>query len=231
MAGPITSGSVTRLVLVRHGESNATVNRVIGGPRTCSGLSDLGREQAARLRDRWATSTEFEADVLMASQYPRAIETAEIIAPSLRGLTVVRDEGFGEHDPGPDCDGLTYKDFLARYEIGPDAWDSGDPFATTFPGGETVASFQFRVGSAVRRTLDMYEGKTVVIACHGGVVDAVLRLALKSPGMGAFQIHTLNTSITELLLVKPNVWRLIRYNDTAHLAGLPANTNPPYTEA
>ena len=231
LVGPITSGSVTRLVLVRHGESNATVNRVIGGPRTCTGLSDLGRQQAARLRDRWAASTEFEADVLMSSQYPRAIETAEIVAPSLRGLTVVRDEGFGEHDPGPDCDGLTYKDFLARYEIGPDAWYSVYPFASTFPGGETVASFQFRVGSAVRRTLDMYEGKTVVIACHGGVVDAVLRLALKAPGMGAFQIHTLNTSITELLLVKPNVWRLIRYNDTAHLAGLPANTNPPYTEA
>lgn len=221
---------MTRLVLVRHGESNVTVDRVIGGPRTCSGLSALGRQQADRLRERWATNSEFEADVLLASQYPRAIETAEIVAPSLGNLTVVRDDGFGEHDPGPECDGLSYKEYMDRYDIGPEAWDSGDPFATTFPGGETVAAFQYRVGSAVRRTLDMYEGKTVVVACHGGVVDAILRLALKAPGMGAFQIHTLNTSITELMLVKPNVWRLIRYNDTAHLAGLPASTNPPYVD-
>ncbi|MEQ1700271.1 MAG: histidine phosphatase family protein [Ilumatobacteraceae bacterium] len=230
MRRPVGSADVTRLVLVRHGESIVTVNRVIGGHRTCSGLSPLGRQQAERLRDRWAANTEFETDVLLASHYPRAIETAEIVAPSLGGLSVVRDDGFGEHDPGPDCDGLSYKEYMERYDIGPEAWDSGDPFATTFPGGETVASFQYRVGSAVRRTVDMYEGKTIVIACHGGVVDAVLRLALKAPGMGAFQIHTLNTSITELLLVKPNTWRLIRYNDTAHLAGLPASTNPPYVE-
>ncbi|MBK8332829.1 MAG: histidine phosphatase family protein [Acidimicrobiaceae bacterium] len=218
---------MTRLVLVRHGESIVTVNRVIGGPRTCSGLSPLGREQADRLRARWVANPEFEADVLLASQYPRAIETAEIVASSLGGLAVSIDDGFGEHDPGPECDGLTYKEYMERYDIGPEAWDSGDPFATTFPGGETVASFQFRVGSAVRRTLDHHAGKTVVVACHGGVVDAVLRLALRAPGMGSFQIHTLNTSITELQLVKPNVWRLNRYNDTAHLAGLPANTNPP----
>lgn len=221
---------MTRLVLVRHGESTVTVNRVIGGPRTCNGLSALGRQQAERLRDRWAASQEFTADVLLASQYPRAIETAEIIAPSLGNLSVIRDDGFGEHDPGPDCDGLTYKEFMDRYELGPDAWDTHDPFATTFPGGETVAAFQFRVGSAMRRTLDMYEGKTIVVACHGGVVDAVLRLALRAPGMGAFQIHTLNTSITELQLVKPSLWRLNRYNDTAHLAGLAASTNPPYVD-
>ena len=168
--------------------------------------------------------------MLLASQYPRAMETAEIIAPALRGLTVVLEDGFGEHDPGPECDGLTYKEFTERSDLGVDAWDAGDPFATTFPGGETVAAFQFRVGSALRRMLDMYEGQTVVIACHGGVVDSVLRLALKAPGMGVFQIHTLNTSITELELIKPNLWRLNRYNDTAHLAGLPVSTNPPYVD-
>lgn len=221
---------MTRLVFVRHGESAVTVNRVLGGPRTCSGLSSLGRQQAERLRDRWTTTEEFTAGVLLTSQYPRAIETAEIIAPSLGNLSIVRDDGFGEHDPGPECDGLTYKEFMERSDVGMEAWDAGDPFATTFPGGETVAAFQYRVGSAIRRTLDIYEGQTIVIACHGGVVDSALRFALKAPSMGVFQIHTLNTSITELELIKPNLWRLNRYNDTAHLAGLPASTNPPYVD-
>jgi len=206
------------------------VNRVLGGPRTCSGLSSLGRQQAERLRDRWTTTEEFTAGVLLTSQYPRAIETAEIIAPSLGNLSIVRDDGFGEHDPGPECDGLTYKEFMERSDVGMEAWDAGDPFATTFPGGETVAAFQYRVGSAIRRTLDIYEGQTIVIACHGGVVDSALRFALKAPSMGVFQIHTLNTSITELELIKPNLWRLNRYNDTAHLAGLPASTKPPYVD-
>jgi probable phosphoglycerate mutase len=78
----------------------------------------------------------------------------------------------------------------------------------------------------VQRTLAVHEGLTVVVACHGGVIDAVLRLALKAPAMGAFEIHTVNTSITELLLVKRTTWRLVRYNDSAHLAGLPAHTSP-----
>jgi probable phosphoglycerate mutase len=210
-------------VLVRHGESKTTVARVIGGHRTCSGLSDLGRQQVERLRDRLAAGNEISADVLISSHYSRARETAEIIAPALGGLDVIEDDGFGEHDPGPDCDGMGYDEYLARYGAG---WWQGDPFATSFPGGETIAAFQFRVGQAIRRTVDTYHDQTVVVACHGGVVDAALRLALKAPPTGGFEIQTLNTSLTELQLVKDNMWRLIRYNDTGHLVGLPPQTVP-----
>ncbi|MGZ4765512.1 MAG: histidine phosphatase family protein [Ilumatobacteraceae bacterium] len=218
---------MTRLVLVRHGESKTTVARVIGGPRTCSGLSELGRQQAERLRDRWATSGEVVADVLISSQYARARETAEIVAPSVGDLPVIEDPGFGEHDPGPDCDGMSFDEYIERYGAG---WWEGDPFGTSFPGGETVAAFQFRVGRAIRRTIDAYADKTVVVVCHGGVVDAALRLALKSPPTGGFEIHTLNTSITEIHLIKDNLWRLIRYNDVGHLLGLPSHTTPLPTD-
>ena len=43
----------TRLVLVRHGESKVTVRRVIGGYRTCDGLSPLGFEQARGSPPDW----------------------------------------------------------------------------------------------------------------------------------------------------------------------------------
>jgi len=218
---------MTRLVLVRHGESQVTVASVVGGPQSCTGLSPLGRLQAQRLCERWATAPELYVDVLVASQYARARETAEIIAPAIGGLPVVCEAGFGEHDPGPECDGLTYKELLARHPGIVNGWDSQDPFATTFPGGETIAAFQYRVGSAVRRLVEAHEGKTVVVACHGGVIEAVLRLALKAPAMGAFQVYTRNASITELSLVNTNTWRIERYNDAAHLAGLPFSTNAP----
>jgi probable phosphoglycerate mutase len=214
---------VTRLVLVRHGESKTTVARVIGGHRTCSGLSDLGHQQAERLRDRLLAYKEISADVLISSQYSRARETAEIIAPGLGGLEVIEDAGFGEHDPGPDCDGMGFDDYIEKYGGG---WWEGDPFGISFPGGETIASFQFRIGQTIRRTIDTYADKTVVVACHGGVVDAALRLALKSPPTGTYEIQTLNTSITELKLVRDNFWRLIRYNDVGHLFGLPMQTTP-----
>jgi probable phosphoglycerate mutase len=212
----------TRIILVRHGESVVTVNRVLGGHRTCTGLSELGRSQAERLRDRLEDGGLGGLDVtaLISSAYPRAIETAAIIAPAL-GCEMEIVEAFGEHDPGPDCDGLTFREFVDRHGF-PD-WEA-DPYAVMFPGGETVAAFHHRVGRALSETVARHEGGTIVIVCHGGVIDVAMRRALRSPMTGDFDLHTKNTSMTELVLGRPGRWRLVRYNDTAHLAGLPAET-------
>lgn len=210
----------TRVVLVRHGESQVTVRRVIGGPRTCSGLSDLGRDQAARLADRLTTTGEMAATVLYSSGYPRAIETAELIAPAL-GLPVTIDRGFGEHDPGEECDGMSFTDFVARFGM-PD-WDT-DPHAVTFPGGETVADLHHRVGSTLSRVVHEHAGGAIVVVCHGGVIDAAFRALLGLPMTGGFELHTINASLTELVRARPDRWRLVRYNDAAHLAGLPQET-------
>jgi probable phosphoglycerate mutase len=207
----------TRLVLVRHGESMASVNRSIGGPRTCAGLSDLGRRQCERLAVRLAETGELTDVVLCTSAYPRAIQTAELLAPAFGGAPVVVDERWGEHDPGPVCDGLTFDQFIERYGM-PD-WEA-DPHAVTFPGGETLAEMHHRVERAVRDAMAEHAGRTVVVCCHGGVVDAVLRMALRAPVAGGFELFTTNASLTELLLVRPDRWRLLRYNDAAHLAGL-----------
>lgn len=207
----------TRIVLVRHGESNVTVRRVVGGPRTCDGLSELGLQQSERLRDRLVDTGEIAATRLVSSAYPRARQTADVIASAL-GLEVVVEPGFGEHDPGPDCDGMSFQEFVDRFGM-PD-WES-DPHAVTFPGGETIAEFDLRVGAAFSRTLDDHQGGTIVIVCHGGVIDGIVRTALRAPRTGLFELHTKNTSLTELVRVRPDRWRLIRYNDAAHLAGLP----------
>jgi len=211
----------SRLVLIRHGESETTVARVLGGPRTCSGLSPLGRRQAERLRDRLAEAGDLaEATALYSSRYPRAVETADIIGPAL-GLPVRDDIRFGEHDPGPDCDGLTFQEFIDRHGM-PD-WH-GDPHGVRFPGGETLATFHHRVGEALADVVAAHPGETIVVACHGGVVDAAFRQLLRLPQVGGFELHTVNTSLTEFVQVRPGRWRLARYNDAAHLAGLPKET-------
>jgi probable phosphoglycerate mutase len=217
---PASLDGVTRLILVRHGESKATVRRTIGGPRSCDGLSELGRTQAERLHDRLAATGELVADALYASGYPRARETAEAIAPAL-GLPVLIDPAWGEHDPGPDSDGLTFDEFVARN--GSPDWEA-DVDAVLFPSGETMRQFHARIDGAVQRVLTEHEGGTVVVVCHGGVVDAVMRTALHAPALGAFDLFTRNTSLTEFLVVRPDRWRLERYNDAAHLAGLPSET-------
>lgn len=227
--GPVTAATPsapsdpTRLVLVRHGESIVTTRRVVGGPRTCTGLSELGHRQVAALAERLAGTGELAVDALYSSAYPRAVETAEALREAV-GRPVQIEPGFGEHDPGPECDGLTFDGFVERYGV-PD-WE-GDPHGVTFPGGgETLAEFQHRVGVTLHRVLAQHAGATVLVACHGGVIDAVMRSALQAPPSGAFELHTGNASLTELVRVRPGRWRLVRYNDMAHLAGLAEPVQP-----
>lgn len=208
-------------MLIRHGESNVTVNRVIGGHRTCTGLSELGRRQAERLGERLRTTGELTPAVLISSNFARAIETAEIISAAVGDGPVEIDPGFGEHDPGPDIDGMTFSDFVERF--GQPDWQ-GDPHFEVFPGGETTAQFHLRVGEALSRAIRSHEGRTVVVSCHGGVVDAAFRHLLRTAPTGGFELQTVNTSITEFRRPSPGTWRLVRYNDAAHLHGLPGET-------
>ena len=213
---------MTRLVLVRHGESQVFVDRVVGGLLTCSGLSDFGRRQAAALRDRLAATHELDpVDVLYASTMPRARETAEIIAPALGALVVREDEGLCERHPG-EADGMPWDDALAQF--GNDSWED-DPNLAFSPGGESWLDFHERVSSTLERLAGNHGDHTVVVACHGGVVDVAMRALLGLPMTGGFELATDNASMTELVLLPEREtraarWRLVRYNDAAHLNGI-----------
>jgi probable phosphoglycerate mutase len=216
---------VTRLVLIRHGESVSSVQRTMGGPRTCGGLSPLGRKQADALAERLQRTGEVRADVLVSSAYPRAFETAEIVATGLDDPPILVVEALGEHDPGEECDGRSWDDAIAEHQ--PD-WDhvwEHDPYASGFPGAESIGEFHHRVATALYELLREHPDRTLVIVCHGGVIDRILRILLRLPFTGSFELNTLNTSLTELSLIRPGRWRLLRYNDAAHLEGL-AESDP-----
>ena len=85
---------MTQLYLIRHGEALSAIQGRVGD----AGLSPLGVAQARRLRDRLAATREIAADVLIASTYLRAQQTAQIIAPAL-GLPLLFDETLQELRP------------------------------------------------------------------------------------------------------------------------------------
>ena len=218
--GGMTDQSETTLLLVRHGESEVTVRRVLGGEATCTGLSELGRRQAAALRDRWESGTEPEVDVLYSSTLPRAIETAEIINPALGNLPLALDEDLVEHRPG-DADGMPFDQ--VEEVFGPLDFHSR-PHSPMAPNAESAQAFFHRTSRGLERVLSDNVGRTVLISCHGGVIDIAFRYLLDLPRRGSFDLWTLNTSITEFRANDAGPhrgrWRLVRYNDHAHLAGL-----------
>jgi hypothetical protein len=49
---------------------------------------------------------------------------------------------------------------------------------------------------------------------------------LRTPQTGGFEVRTRNCSMTELHEVRSGHWALLRYNDHAHLHGLPTASTP-----
>lgn len=207
----------TRVVLVRHGESNATVERIVGGHEGCTGLTDRGRKQVEALRDRLAHTGELaDATALYASVLPRAIETASILAPALGDLQPVSDCTFCEQHPG-DADGITWDEYAARYREGRTGFD---PFVADAPGQETWAEMVGRVGQALAGLVERHAGSTAVVACHGGVVAASMISRLGTPlHKPVWELEVDNASITEWEF-NGGQWRLVRFNDHAHIAGI-----------
>ena len=213
----------TRIVLVRHGEAQCHVDQIVGGLRGCSGLSDLGRRQAGALRDRLAASGELAgAGALYASTLPRAVETAELIAPAVGGLAVKEDEDLCELHPG-EADGITWEDFRERYTW-PGGWDTS-VYRPMAPGAESWAVFSARVGGVLSRLAEAHAGQTVVVACHGGVIDNSFRVLGQLPLSPQFLLRIENASITEwerAVGSGERRWTLVRFNDAAHLSTIDA---------
>ena len=205
---------LTRLVLIRHGESIGNATQAIHGPRMCGGLSDAGREQCERLAERLVRTGELAGSVLYASQFRRAQETAKLIAPALGDPEVVVDDGFGELDWGVECDGLAFTEIVERF--GTPDWE-GDPEVPFIAGGESNADMTRRVTAAVDRVVAQHPGHTVVVCTHGGAIDVVVRYALGAPSRGQFDLYTTNTSLTTVTHTTWGRWRIERYNDAAHL--------------
>ncbi len=206
-------------MLIRHGESQAQADGMVSGHDTCTGLSDLGRQQAAMLRDRLLATGELsDAEVVYTSILQRAIETGEIIAPAVAEVSPQPECDWCEMHAG-EAEGLSYPEYRERYprHDGPD-----DPFRRRTPGAETWAEFSVRAGTRLRRIADEHAGQHVVVVGHGGIVGASF-VALGDLPIGSGTVITgevVNTSLTEWRWASGR-WRLVRFNDAAHLLPRP----------
>jgi probable phosphoglycerate mutase len=204
-----------RLVLVRHGEAHAGFSGVIGGRTGCTGLTERGRQQAEALRDHLAATGRVRADVLIVSEIPRAIETAQIIGPGL-GLEIARQEcDLCEVHTG-EADGLAWEEYTATYG----SFDmQSEPDRRFAPEGDSWNSFHERVQGLLERLAADHPDETVVAVCHAGVIMAALRgiLGLPHDG-GSARLQPTNTGLTELehdpVLDR---WTLHSFNETSHL--------------
>jgi probable phosphoglycerate mutase len=155
---------------------------------------------------------------LYASVLPRALETAAVVQPAIGhgSLEVVADCDLCELHPG-EGDGLSWPEFTERY--GEPDWDA-DPTTVLAPGGESWTGFVARASAGLETVAARHPGELIVVVCHAGVVESAMLRLLPMVGVHRLRLRTEHTSLTEFEVDdRRGGWRLLRYNDTAHLHG------------
>jgi 2,3-bisphosphoglycerate-dependent phosphoglycerate mutase len=212
----------TRLLLIRHGQSWDKVRDVVGGPRGCRGLTDLGRAQSALLRDRLARLDDLAGAALYSSTLPRARETAAILAPAL-GAEPVAHCGLCTYHVEELVDGVPRAEVRARHAL-----PGGGVYRPYQRGVEAWVQLLARVGAALHEIAIARAGATAVLVVHSETIDASMVALGDMPIRRPFDLRLANTSITEwttdddLVNTGPPTWfharwTLVRLNDAAHL--------------
>ena len=150
-----------KLVFIRHGATKGNLEkRYIG--RTDEPLCSEGKKQALLLK-----KLGFPGEYIFVSPMKRAIETAELIFPGKRYVTV---ENFKETDfgifEGKSAAGLSENpEYLSWVNSG---------CTLPVPGGESITEFKKRCVDAFRGTLkNIPDGGEASYVLHGGVIMAL----------------------------------------------------------
>ncbi|MDH3494069.1 MAG: histidine phosphatase family protein [Acidobacteriota bacterium] len=211
--------AVTRLYLLRHGQSGGNLSGTFGG-HSDTPLSELGVRQAEVTAE---VLKQKGVDVLYSSDLPRAVQTAQPLA-EITGIELNKTFAFRERDVGV-LEGLTFEESREKY---PD-----DYFALVkrdinhvITEGESYRQLLKRGAGALKEILRTHAGKRIVIVSHTGticyltldMIGAITRSTRFTPW-----IVTSNCGINTFEIRGRRNTRVMALNDTRHLAEITGN--------
>jgi probable phosphoglycerate mutase len=202
-------GTPTRLLLLRHGQTELSVQRRYSGHGD-PGLTPLGHAQAAGAAARLARVPDIAA--VLTSPLRRARQTADAVAAATGAPFVVR-QGLIETDFGK-WEGLTFPEAQARDPQLHAEWLGSEEVAP--PGGESFAAVGRRVAAELADVLREYPGATLVLVTHVTPIKMLLRDALQGgPGV-LYRLH-LDLAALSIVDFYPDGGASVRLvNDTSH---------------
>ncbi|MEK7465517.1 MAG: class I tRNA ligase family protein [Patescibacteria group bacterium] len=155
----LQGGAKNRYILMRHGEpQNILMKKINSSPakRNVYPLTLKGRVIAERSAKKLKKEN---IDIIVASDFRRTRETAEIVASELGIKKIIFEKKFREINTGI-FDGKKGEDYHAYFS------SYAEKFTKRTPKGESLRDLAKRVYEGLETLEKKYEGKTILVVSH-----------------------------------------------------------------
>ncbi len=204
---------VTRLYLIRHGQSAGNADGRFGG-HSATPLSELGELQARATAEYLSRE---KIDAIYSSDLLRAVQTAIPLA-ELLSIDVIETNAFRERHVGV-LEGLTFTESKEKYPADYYALVSRN-VNHVITEGESYRQLLRRANRELRLILDNHRGQRVAIFSHTGaicfmtlsMIGAINRFTKQVPWLA-----TSNCGVNRFEIRGRNNIRVLSLNDTRHL--------------
>ncbi len=151
---------MTKLLLIRHGESTANRRDIFAG-QINPDLEEKGVEQAKITADYIASN--YSVDKIYSSDLERAYKTALCLSEIIN-MEVVKDKSLREIDGGI-WEGAKYSNLKSLYPVEFKAWlyNTSESYC---PGGESIKELTKRIMNALLKIAKENDNKTVAVFTH-----------------------------------------------------------------
>ncbi len=210
---------VTKLFLVRHGQSAGNAEGRFGGHGPTP-LSELGERQAKATAERLAAEG---ITAIYSSDLLRAVQTAEPLA-KLAGLPINQTSAFRERNVGV-LEGLTFDESKAEFPRDYYALVNRN-IHHVITNGESYRHLLRRATTQLRDIVRENPGGRIAVFSHTGalcfltlhLMGAIHRSTRQTPW-----IVTSNCGINRFEIRGPRNVRVLALNDTRHLTDITGN--------
>jgi len=168
---------ITKIIFVRHGESESNPEEIRAGQLDGYPLTEKGRKQSEDIAEILKKE---KIDVFISSPVLRAKQTAEIISEKL-GIKYIEDARVKEYNYGL-WDGYNSKNLLHKEdkiykEYKKLNYCDEEKYDFKFGGnGESRKDVESRVRNFIEEICEKYIGKTLLIVSHGGINAMLYRV-------------------------------------------------------
>ncbi len=210
---------VTRLYLIRHGQSAGNAEGRFGGHGPTP-LSDLGQRQAELTAEGLAKEN---ISAIYSSDLYRAVQTAEPLS-RLVGIPVLTKPAFRERNVGV-LEGLTFDESKQHHPKDYYALVNRN-YHHVITGGESYRQLVKRAMDEVWEIIRKHQGERVAIFSHTGAICFMtlhLMGAIRRDTKQTPWLITSNCGVNRFEIRGRNNIRVLAINDTRHLSDITGN--------